>query len=172
MTLPASRNTTYAAGSQVKSADLNAIQDCIVGMKKPSFTRLFWPRLILNTVFIETDTAGFAPVFYKSNAAGRAYFVVPAEVGDHLLANGITMEFFGDGAVDNAILVTHTTSVGSVGTTLNAFTLTNTPAAWTPVTFSNNQSPVMVPGAQIVVSFNVNAANLQFGWASATFDHP
>lgn len=30
MALPASRNTTYAPGSQVKSADLNAIQDCII----------------------------------------------------------------------------------------------------------------------------------------------
>lgn len=30
MSLPTSRNTTYAAGSQVKSADLNAMQDQIV----------------------------------------------------------------------------------------------------------------------------------------------
>lgn len=30
MALPFSRNTTYAAGSQVKSADLNALQDAIV----------------------------------------------------------------------------------------------------------------------------------------------
>lgn len=30
MALPFSRNTTYAAGSQVKSADLNAIQDAFV----------------------------------------------------------------------------------------------------------------------------------------------
>jgi hypothetical protein len=30
MSLPTSRNTTYAAGSQVKSADLNDLQDCIV----------------------------------------------------------------------------------------------------------------------------------------------
>jgi hypothetical protein len=32
MTLPASRNTTYAPGSQVNSADLNAIQDQIVAV--------------------------------------------------------------------------------------------------------------------------------------------
>lgn len=30
MALPSSRNTTYAALSQVKSADLNALQDCII----------------------------------------------------------------------------------------------------------------------------------------------
>jgi hypothetical protein len=33
MALPTSRNTTYVAGSQVKSADLDAIQDCIIGNK-------------------------------------------------------------------------------------------------------------------------------------------
>jgi hypothetical protein len=31
--LPTSRNTTYAPGSQVKSADLTDIQDCIIGRK-------------------------------------------------------------------------------------------------------------------------------------------
>lgn len=32
MALPLSRNTTYAAGSQVKSLDLNAIQDAIIAL--------------------------------------------------------------------------------------------------------------------------------------------
>jgi hypothetical protein len=40
MTLPASRNTTYAAGSQVKSADLNDIQDCIISSKQVARTML------------------------------------------------------------------------------------------------------------------------------------
>jgi len=35
MTLPISRNTTYAPGSQVRSADLNAIQDQIVALTQP-----------------------------------------------------------------------------------------------------------------------------------------
>lgn len=33
MNLPGSRNTTYGASSDVLSADLNAIQDCIIGGK-------------------------------------------------------------------------------------------------------------------------------------------
>lgn len=33
--LPTARNTTYGAASQIKSADLNDIQDCIVGNKHP-----------------------------------------------------------------------------------------------------------------------------------------
>lgn len=33
--LPTSRNTTYAIGSQVKSADLNALQDCIIQRRFP-----------------------------------------------------------------------------------------------------------------------------------------
>jgi len=40
MTLPASRNTTYAAGAQVKSADLNDIQDCIISSKQAARTML------------------------------------------------------------------------------------------------------------------------------------
>lgn len=40
MALPSSRNTTYVPGvSQVKSADLNAIQDCIIGVKHPEIER-------------------------------------------------------------------------------------------------------------------------------------
>lgn len=34
--LPTSRNTTYNAASSVRSADLDAIQDCIIGKKFPS----------------------------------------------------------------------------------------------------------------------------------------
>jgi hypothetical protein len=33
MALPSSRNTTYAPGADIRSADLNAIQDCIIGGK-------------------------------------------------------------------------------------------------------------------------------------------
>lgn len=35
MALPTSRNTTYAADSPIKSADLNDLQDTVVGMKVP-----------------------------------------------------------------------------------------------------------------------------------------
>jgi hypothetical protein len=34
MALPVNRNTSYAAGSQVKSLDLNALQDCLVDLNK------------------------------------------------------------------------------------------------------------------------------------------
>lgn len=33
MALPTGRNTTYAAGVQVKAADLNDVQDCLIGGK-------------------------------------------------------------------------------------------------------------------------------------------
>src|SRR5574343_695720 len=36
MALPLSRNTNYAAASQIKSADLNDIQDCLIGDKHGS----------------------------------------------------------------------------------------------------------------------------------------
>lgn len=38
MSLPASRNTTYSPSDPVKSADLNAIQDQIVGAKHPALS--------------------------------------------------------------------------------------------------------------------------------------
>lgn len=38
MTLPASRNTTYSAGSSILSNDLNAVQDCIIGRKHGPIT--------------------------------------------------------------------------------------------------------------------------------------
>ena len=39
MALPTSRNTTYAPGSDIRSADLNALQDCIVGGKHGLISR-------------------------------------------------------------------------------------------------------------------------------------
>lgn len=36
MSLPNSRNTTYGASSPVLSNDLNALEDCIIGVKHPS----------------------------------------------------------------------------------------------------------------------------------------
>jgi hypothetical protein len=41
MSLPLTRNTTYSAGSQVKSADLNDLQDMIIGKKHGSISRVY-----------------------------------------------------------------------------------------------------------------------------------
>lgn len=40
MSLPTTRNTTYTPASPVLSNDLNAIQDCIVGHKHPTLTKI------------------------------------------------------------------------------------------------------------------------------------
>jgi hypothetical protein len=42
MTLPTSRNTTYAAGSQVKSADLNDLQDQIIALAAGTIGPVKW----------------------------------------------------------------------------------------------------------------------------------
>lgn len=56
MTLPLTRNTTYAALSQVKSADLNAIQDCIVSGKHGTKTEVIPLIGITQTAVAPTNT--------------------------------------------------------------------------------------------------------------------
>ena len=91
MALPTSRNHTYAVGGQVFSADLNDLQDCIIGMKVPAHYRWwgFHPgaplvtniafdngggvydgrlRATANTAVLKGFTLGSVPVGYRPKA--------------------------------------------------------------------------------------------------------
>lgn len=68
MTLPTSRNTTYAAAVEVKSADLNAIQDAIIGMKHPE-------------IEIPQHGSGWLPGAYTGGYAYGSEWSMPAGGG-------------------------------------------------------------------------------------------
>ena len=77
MSLPSSRNTTYAATSPVKSADLNLIQDCIIGGKHGTLTK---------QVGISPSCPGYANAsgIATSGGALSSGMIIPLHVGDRI----------------------------------------------------------------------------------------
>lgn len=97
MSLPNSRNTTYAAGSQVKSFDLNDIQDKIVNLNTADAARRLTARVLPfgpasmvpddPTMWEMDSTSG--PLCWKRSATSggvTAFLFVdlPLDVGDRL----------------------------------------------------------------------------------------
>lgn len=73
MALPLSRNRTNAPGSQIFSADLNDLQDCIVGGKHGQITRRFGPSAITTTdPSLVPITIGSG---YVQNTSGASSFI-------------------------------------------------------------------------------------------------
>lgn len=82
MALPSSRNTTYGADSPVKSADLNALQDAVVGRKHGSISR-FVAALLSHTTGWTLNEG--PPSYVIPGAAVDAHYQrLPLIVGDRL----------------------------------------------------------------------------------------
>lgn len=126
MLLPTSRDTTYTPGDPVKSADLNDIQDCIVGNKKKATTRVVSPftmQAIGGTPFWSAIGNGYV------QSPGACGGIVPLymETGDRF--TGLTISSWGNGAssvLHSVFLVT----AAMVQTTLATGTDLNRAAAW------------------------------------------
>ncbi len=97
MGLPTSRSTTYAPGSQVKSADLNAVQDWIVTHQSrigalESVTRVVLAhagRGLIAANFIAIDSSG---VFIRSTTQNdRFYIPIHVESGERITAWSVTV---------------------------------------------------------------------------------
>lgn len=89
VSLPSSRNTTYAVGSQVKSADLNDLQDCIVGSKHPS--RWYWFNPMLSVWTAGTNDA-VRTSGYLDQVATTSQQLVPLNglfVGQRIISTGL-----------------------------------------------------------------------------------
>lgn len=77
--LPTARNSTYGAATPVKSADLNDIQDCIIGLKHADVL------LHINQYAIRDFTAGTYNIDYVSTGgAGTLWLPLPVKQGDRL----------------------------------------------------------------------------------------
>lgn len=172
MPLPTSRNTNYSPGATaVKAADLNDLQDAIIGSKRKPFVRSFWPKIIADGLlaagFTKTSGPGFNPYIKSAANNSQAYIEIPCEEGDRI--TGLSIEAFGDGAVD----CDHTVFYG-VG--MNAFgniaivTDTNRAAAWGNFVITPLTATVIGARGGLFLLSQSNAANYQIGLMHATFD--
>jgi hypothetical protein len=123
--LPSSRNTTYVASSPVKSADLNAIQDCIVGMKYP--TRTVWFPPLSRTANDITVTFTNGMYFASANNGSINYVAAPIGEGDRVTRLRANVK--GTGGAGN-VQVVLTRWKDGVQTTVGTLTIVNPPNAW------------------------------------------
>lgn len=82
MALPASRNTTYAAGSQVKSADLNDLQDQIIALYQDDVVNLGMVGAYPDgaNISMTTNISGRADWFFSNSAGSAEILAIPIQI--------------------------------------------------------------------------------------------
>lgn len=84
MSLPSSRNTTYVASDPIKSADLNALQDCIVSGKHGELEKFFpctEAQIVSGAGPTRVYDAANIPVIQASGAGQVIVQAIPLPVG-------------------------------------------------------------------------------------------
>lgn len=159
MSLPTSRNTSYAASSPVKAVDLNDLQDCIVGGK-------FGIKYLTIPAIAGAWTSGWAIVAgnrVESSGAAVLFLPVPAFVGDRL--GDLVIYHYGDGVadIDGIDLYTVAPLPSGTGTSRNSSgtgTVTNAPASLVAKVVGINDYTLLT-NENAYIRISVNAANIQ-----------
>lgn len=160
MSLPLSRNTSYAASSPVKSADLNDMQDCVIGGKHGQ------KYLAIPAAAARWDSGwSFAGNGNRIISSGAAivYFPIPACVGDEI--GDLVVYHYGDGAADiDAIDLYKVAPLPSgAQTSMNtsgSATVTNPPASVVAKVVGVDNF-VLASGENAMVRISVTAANIR-----------
>ncbi len=176
--LPNARNTTYVSGSLVKSADLDAMQDDIVGARRRTWSRTFSPVALLatNFAFGANPVDVTFPPCWASNAGSASFiFGIPFDDGDRLV--GFKYNAAGNGTVDVfGGIIRYAASMGVVATTLALWDDQNRAATWALVdvtaisTGPTFTSQVLAAGGILWVAIPANATGYAIGTCVAIFD--
>ncbi len=169
MALPTSRNTTYSPGvTPVKAADLNALQDAIIGGKRASTQKVFFPFGAIQISNFTHTIGGGSDEYWLSTAAAVMYVPIIMEAGDRITR--LQCNVYGDGAADGAITLLKL-GTNQVQTTLASIADNNRPAAWTLLEITSVALPyTMLAGESLVLNFSPNAANYRHGNVVLTYD--
>lgn len=168
MALPASRNTTYAVGSQVEADDLNDLQDCIIqgAHGDRSFSFAPGPTTDPTTTWTNEGT-----LITSTSTTGTNVYIPRLQAGDRI--KSVAIEVKGDGVADLTWSVykvaanfTATLLPGSGATVTNPaaspFILsTDTPTAYT-----------LQDREYLFILLDPNAAGIVVGMVTVTYDHP
>lgn len=159
--LPFRRARTYVAGSQLKSVDLNFLQDSLVGKKHGLVKVEIAPVIVNNGV----GWALQANDTIKSTAAGLAQLFLPCEVGDVIL--GVELQVKGDGVADATVNLWYVDS-GMARFGIASTADVNRAAAWGTLVVSALTPPVPTPhtmaaGERLRVEIDAAAANYEVG---------
>lgn len=125
MALPASRNRTYAPGVDIASADLNALQDCVVAGKHGVLSYPIDPGAFSPSIVSTTLTRPIGGPWNFAGASGLPHdlayrFVMP--VGRRLASVAWLYNRGGAGTITMRVLKANMPA-GIVGTTLSTTTI-------------------------------------------------
>ena len=180
MALPTSRNTNYVAGvSQVKSADLNDLQDKIIDLhsgKHASKTHTVSAERMRaeGTDWAFIVNLGNTPVWSHTSAV-TSYLVVPApnEVGDRISAARVFCQLdTGSTAALSARLYKVNATTGTATAKSDAVSTANTTAFQT-ITLTNVANEAIAVNEQwyVVLTTGANVVKRVHA-AEYTYDHP
>lgn len=152
--LPTGRNTTYGADTPVKSADLNDLQDMVIGKKCGPTVRSSLPLLTSPGTWSYYTTDG---IVVSGVAGNAAYFAVPCEEGDRITGFKVTAS--GNGVVD-CTLELYVTDIGGTDTLLGIVIDTNHSGVPSQVSLTGPFIPhVIAAGERLKFRALHNAAN-------------
>lgn len=170
MTLPVSRNETATAANPVASNLINAIQDCIIGMKRPPFQIPIHSSAGQPITACTYNTAGYL----LSSGAGEAQIpIVGLMAGDRIVT--IDAFVFGN-AVNNLVWALNkmvgATGVVSIPTGGNDTSVVA--AAWTKRTVTLNAGGYVIPAGTetYFIDWLPAATAMRFGGFVLNCDHP
>jgi hypothetical protein len=171
MALPTSRSTTYAALSQVKSADLNLIQDCIIDGKHGDRVRNI--HVLTGYSIGATAVFGGGAPYIDKVALGTGAFVVPLDFTQGDRIKTITVSVFGNGAADLAVDLRKTPAAVTTASVIapGPIAVTNPAAAWADVVF-NYTDTTIAAGEVFSLHLAPNATGIELGPIRVTYDHP
>ncbi len=146
MTLPTSRNTTLSAASPFPSSLANALQDMVVGFKRPSITRWIQP-----TPANIPNQAGTSTLAANSIVGGSAWQFRGMNVG-HVFEGdritGIALRLLGTGGAQSLTFLLNYGS-GAALTSLGTLTVATPPASWATYSLAFATPHVMAVGESL-----------------------
>lgn len=174
MSLPTSRSTTYAASSQVKSADLNAIQDSIIAgghgdqsLITPWEYRQMGSGVASNVFAFDEGIGAFATPGANTSLISFSRL----RVGDRL--KSASFYLYGDGTTDAAINIFLGTLNPAAMSNLGSQSVTNQVAAWSLYGVSLGTPHTLLAGEYVIAKLEfgtVGGANV--GPIQWNYDHP
>lgn len=169
--LPNSRNTTYGPASPVESADLDDIQDCIVGSKRKSTPRTFFPTLLDGPNWTKVFGAGTS-YYVAAGGVLTAWFSVPVDEGDRV--TDLLINAYGDGAVDATIAAWYF-DAAQVGHLIATVTDLDRAAAWGFVSLAADivtpwANHTFVAGESLMIGVSPTGANYRLGNCKLIYD--
>lgn len=174
MPLPSSRDTNYAVGADIKSADLNTIQDCIIAGKHGALVK------VLDAADFEPGAVGTATLTQGTGGGWEYSAGTPAVYAGLSLVEGdridaVDVYGYEDGSSSyTAKLYIRDLTDGSM-TQIGGTKTSGTTGAWTTVGWTSADSGIpktVGVGESIVLEVTLSGANVKLAGAKVTHVKP